>query len=193
MGGWRCGYLRRSREGSDYTTINLYFVSHVFQSTLPRRERRPANGRFRCAPPHFNPRSREGSDATFPRPRLRRDTRFQSTLPRRERPRWQARSSSSFPFQSTLPRKERRKVFAYSIHSIDFNPRSREGSDPRYTGAHLPRKISIHAPVKGATCGSRYHCRRDTISIHIECQIGILGGDKQRVKQLFHSSIAPFR
>lgn len=53
--------------------------------------------------------------------------------------------------------------------------------------------ISIHAPVKGATCGSRYHCRRDTISIHIECQIGILGGDKQRVKQLFHSSIAPFR
>lgn len=39
MGGWRCGYLRRSREGSDYTTINLYFVSHVFQSTLPRRER----------------------------------------------------------------------------------------------------------------------------------------------------------
>ena len=65
MGGWRCGYLRRSREGSDYTTINLYFVSHVFQSTLPRRERRPANGRFRCAPPHFNPRSREGSDSTL--------------------------------------------------------------------------------------------------------------------------------
>lgn len=27
----------------------------------------------------------------------------------------------------------------------------------------------------------------------IECQIGVLGGDKQRVKQLFHSSIAPFR
>ena len=37
----------------------------IFQSTLPRRERRPANGRFRCAPPHFNPRSREGSDSTL--------------------------------------------------------------------------------------------------------------------------------
>ena len=62
MGGWRCGYLRRSREGSDYTTINLYFVSHVFQSTLPRRERR---GLADCCEPM---------------------DRFQSTLPRRERP-----------------------------------------------------------------------------------------------------------
>ena len=96
-------------------------------------------------------------------------------------------------FQSTLPRRERHISTTSKYPFGYFNPRSREGSDPRYTGAHLPRKISIHAPVKGATCGSRYHCRRDTISIHIECQIGVLGGDKQRVKQLFHSSIAPFR
>ena len=129
MGGWRCGYLRRSREGSDYTTINLYFVSHVFQSTLPRRERRPANGRFRCAPPHFNPRSREGSDSTLcggnlflicisihapakgatSRPTSISSTAaFQSTLPRRERPPTQATPTARHDtFQSTLPRRER--------------------------------------------------------------------------------------
>ena len=32
-----------------------------------------------------------------------------------------------------------------------FNPRSREGSDPRLRFIRLPLKISIHAPVKGAT------------------------------------------
>ena len=141
---------------------------------------------------YFNPRSREGSDVRrfF---RLDRTELFQSTLPRRERPSRCERKQRRWKFQSTLPRRERRRSMQSRAADGDFNPRSREGSDPRYTGAHLPRKISIHAPVKGATCGSRYHCRRDTISIHIECQIGVLGGDKQRVKQLFHSSIAPFR
>ena len=171
MGGWRCGYLRRSREGSDYTTINLYFVSHVFQSTLPRRERQQlltkiaeVNGISIHAP---------AKGATSGRNRRRhRGPKFQSTLPRRERPIITGLVTLVVLFQSTLPRRER-----------------------RLSGRHPPghRGISIHAPVKGATCGSRYHCRQDTISIHIECQIGILGGDKQRVKQLFHSSIAPFR
>ena len=63
MGGWRCGYLRRPREGSDYTTINLYFVSHVFQSTLPRRERHLQQVVNNLLNSNFNPRSREGSDA----------------------------------------------------------------------------------------------------------------------------------
>ncbi len=129
MGGWRCGYLRRSREGSDYTTINLYFVSHVFQSTLPRRERRPANGRFRCAPPHFNPRSREGSDSTLCGGNL-----FLICI------------SIHAPAKgATMPQPVHIPAFRISIHapakgatsssvaigsgSTNFNPRSREGSD----------------------------------------------------------------
>ena len=79
------------------------------------------------------------------------------------------------PFQSTLPRRERRKqmrglvdVFAISIHApakgatayvhrgtsrgVDFNPRSREGSDSKPSDRrHGGAGISIHAPAKGAT------------------------------------------
>ena len=136
MGGWRCGYLRRSREGSDYTTINLYFVSHVFQSTLPRRERRPANGRFRCAPPHFNPRSREGSDvrrffrldrtgvisihapakgATKPLRKKAEEVEISIHAPAKERPTIKRSAKLNQSFQSTLPRRERHVVRAVSV------------------------------------------------------------------------------
>ena len=129
MGGWRCGYLRRSREGSDYTTINLYFVSHVFQSTLPRRERRPANGRFRCAPPHFNPRSREGSDIFRLPQSIRSDISIHApakgaTRELRDADEWEVL------FQSTLPRRER---LERKLHNKQTDI------------------ISIHAPAKGAT------------------------------------------
>ena len=36
-------------------------------------------------------------------------------------------------------------------HILNFNPRSREGSDPRERTAPCGARISIHAPVKGAT------------------------------------------
>ena len=78
------------------------------------------------------------------------------------------------PFQSTLPRRERRKllettrivvnfnprsregsdipIFLHSCDSNHFNPRSREGSDSNTRFLFPPRlPISIHAPAKGAT------------------------------------------
>ena len=173
MGGWRCGYLRRSREGSDYTTINLYFVSHVFQSTLPRRERRPANGRFRCAPPHFNPRSREGSDRGAP---LTRRTRWHFNPRSREgsdccmsptfqRSKISIHAPAKGATQMAVPFLYRQRHFnprsregsdatsACAVYGMRyFNPRSREGSD--ISEFHFPRnllRISIHAPAKGAT------------------------------------------
>ena len=77
-------------------------------------------------------------------------------------------------FQSTLPRRERRSVQKLIGVLVDFNPRSREGSDGIPDGlcpawmlfqSTLPRRerqfaravyvyilrISIHAPAKGAT------------------------------------------
>ena len=51
----------RSREGSDGITDMEKLVGKKFQSTLPRRERRPGV-RHAEKPEHFNPRSREGSD-----------------------------------------------------------------------------------------------------------------------------------
>ena len=51
--------------------------------------------------------------------------------------------------------------------SLHFNPRSREGSDLRsgFIGAPVHR-ISIHAPVKGATLGPISAAREEVISIH---------------------------
>ena len=58
-------------------------LDFVFQSTLPRRERRK-DARTGITGSNFNPRSREGSDdsAVF---KLSFGIQFQSTLPRRER------------------------------------------------------------------------------------------------------------
>ena len=154
MGGWRCGYLRRSREGSDYTTINLYFVSHVFQSTLPRRERRPANGRFRCAPPHFNPRSREGSDSVL----LHLRTSHSDFNPR-SREGSDIRSGRGGQAVAHFNPRSREGSDAYSSAFwrviTNFNPRSREGSDAVRHARRRRVDISIHAPAKGATRHSR--------------------------------------
>ena len=159
----------------------------AFQSTLPRRER-PYNrsGQLRDHR-YFNPRSREGSDATFPRPRLRRDTRFQSTLPRRERPRWQARSSSSFPFQSTLPRRERPIITGLVTLVVLFQstlPRR----ERRLSGRHPPghRGISIHAPAKGATYSRSFGRPPDNISIHAPAK----GATRQIPGQIVQHSIS---
>ena len=132
----------------------------LFQSTLPRRERQGA--------------------ATSEYKALQ----FQSTLPRRERLKsvynmthlryisihapakgatikhrlllsWLRR------FQSTLPRRERLSLLLTTTNFYYFNPRSREGSDLMYMILIHCRKISIHAPAKGAT---RYLARSFYVS-----------------------------
>ena len=52
-------------------------------------------------------------------------------------------------------------------YKLYFNPRSREGSDKYGNHIHnAPVYISIHAPVKGATCCSKKPKRNSNISIH---------------------------
>ena len=143
----------RSREGSDPGDKIYLAGSYLFQSTLPRGERRIVADVINARGHQFQ--------STLPRgERLdnwmdsRVDTyKFQSTLPRGERPVFS--STIVFPsyrFQSTLPRGERRApertieaVYRISIHAPargatrwrwlwqkglwNFNPRSREGSD----------------------------------------------------------------
>ena len=100
---------------------------------------------------YFNPRSREGSDVNWCDATFRRML-FQSTLPRGERPSHQLHitkhgisihapargatvinSGPASPaiFQSTLPRGERRGTERNIVADVNFNPRSREGSDSR--------------------------------------------------------------
>ena len=98
-----------------------------FQSTLPRRERRPRRS-ARSLPRNFNPRSREGSDACVPGLWI---------------------SSSDFNPRS----REGSDLVRSSTDSSSqhFNPRSREGSDGTDLVLYLACNISIHAPAKGAT------------------------------------------
>ena len=120
-----------------------------FQSTLPRRER-PVSTKFACSSIRFQstlPRRERPSRLQY----VPISFRFQSTLPRRERPKpcisklsiWisihaPAKGATMerleimmmiLKFQSTLPRRER-LIWRPTIGVImDFNPRSREGSD----------------------------------------------------------------
>ena len=78
---------------------------------------------------HFNPRSREGSDehqtACF-----RDSDQFQSTLPRGERRCSQGRAYSAFRISIHAPARGATSQAAIKdLIDIDFNPRSREGSD----------------------------------------------------------------
>ena len=117
------------------------------------------------------------------------DSSFQSTLPRGERQFWQYQKYDSNKFQSTLPRGERHGSSIIKDHSLNFNPRSREGSDafriftppcslifqstlPRGERQVLldqagdDRNISIHAPARGATYSVPGSADRSKISIH---------------------------
>ena len=140
----------RSHEGSDSLRMDMRSVLFLFQSTLPRRERReqfhisdrtarisihaPTKGatklicsiQNRCK--NFNPRSHEGSDKT---------TANISIL--------------VYRFQSTLPRRERRISGCFNPLPGNFNPRSHEGSDSTKICLLIKTQISIHAPTKGAT------------------------------------------
>ena len=151
----------------------IWICCSVFQSTLPRRERRTERAHLAWAADvsihaptkgatfhllsflkkslSFNPRSHEGSDAENVII-LSYICLFQSTLPRRERRSSRCMSRINSTFQSTLPRRERlaeRKFFL----------------SPYYVSIHAPTKgatmtkeqiekmldVSIHAPTKGAT------------------------------------------
>ena len=138
-------------KGATVFRIPVVYANIVFQSTLPRRERRSS------AKPLSSSRT------------------FQSTLPRRERLdaaelerlhrdisihapakgatiHWLLLILVAVVFQSTLPRRERHmEKRRPSIGRMYFNPRSREGSDPGQSHYKQRGRISIHAPAKGAT------------------------------------------
>ena len=104
------------------------FDDRIFQSTLPRGER------LRALAEYIHP------------------CRFQSTLPRGERRYCADILFTLFLFQSTLPRGERLIRSCQLIRfTLNFNPRSREGSDADAEALRDQYGISIHAPARGAT------------------------------------------
>ena len=141
----------RSHEGSDCHSFQKISGKSLFQSTLPRRERRIWVA--------------VGIDVI----------NVSIHAPTKGATIGSYTSSSSFiGFQSTLPRRERQIIFLLEILQGCFNPRSHEGSDdcfglccvqirgfnPRsHEGSDNPGAVyiitytyvSIHAPTKGAT------------------------------------------
>ena len=95
----------RSRKGSDLALMSTTGFRHKFQSTLPQGER-PSNG-----------------DICFI------ISAFQSTLPQGERLQRGGSSSDNIIFQSTLPQGERPGGDVSVLFVMNFNPRSRKGSD----------------------------------------------------------------
>ena len=115
---------RGERPACHFVSVNIV----VFQSALPRGER-PVGHCCPCCHLYFNPRSREGSDAspanTSPPPEL---------------------------FQSALPRGERHDSLIASVthQSISIRAPAR-GATTIYSQIFTTRRISIRAPARGAT------------------------------------------
>ena len=137
--------------------VNAWFSVDGFQSTLPREERRTRSYQLRSTPKYFNPRSHERSDIEDQQAR-KLGIRFQSTLPREERPQ-ETRMSD--------------------IHS-NFNPRSHERSDSNIKTPRRQKRISIHAPTRGATTTSQTSCikaldfnprshERSDVALYVSC------------------------
>ena len=132
----------------------------LFQSTLPRRERRERKDICWRSPGNFNPHSHEGSDK-LQWSKADLQNLFQSTLPRRERLKQKIRELEESKFQSTLPRRERQLLPMFDDISDD---------------------ISIHTPTKGAT-----HTHFIVNSVNYEFQSTL--PRRERQKRLVKSGI----
>ena len=114
--------------GSDARAISNSYTETIFQSTLPRGERRSFgldSGEVFSISIHA-----PAWGATVYSLMFRYFKSFQSTLPRGERPFSCSSRRCAGIFQSTLPRGERHCwFFVYEHIHPHFNPRSRVGSD----------------------------------------------------------------
>ena len=141
----------RSHAGSDAHSTTDVFGSGLFQSTLPRGERRQRMSRFPDHIVSIHAPTRGATSAIFNFSRYNAVSihaptrgatlrsgfmvsalRFQSTLPRGERP-WTL-SFSKADWQSFNPRSHAGSDQGHrfpSTRPVSFNPRSHAGSDPR--------------------------------------------------------------
>ena len=128
-------------------------TSDVFQSTLPREERRRTQMASRSLW-NFNPRSHERSDHNaFRAEAVRRN------FNPRSHERSDLRQIQSRPFMENFnPRSHERSDRCSpqeSLQRLNFNPRSHERSDVYLiVNLKVVYYISIHAPTRGATFGT---------------------------------------
>ena len=129
----------------------------MFQSTLPRRERRGCLGRENSQKNGFNPRSHEGSDTKgVSLPKYFIVSIHAPTKGATDRLPSAAAGMDGFNPRSHEGSDRTRSRSCSSGNG--FNPRSHEGSDPPNWCTIYPFIVSIHAPTKGATSTARTDC-----------------------------------
>ena len=118
----------RSREGSDTRRSLLSNLGGQFQSTLPRRERLVSL--VHCHGIRAISIHAPAKGATLPAMPVRASFRISIHAPAKGATgARKTDKSTQGEFQSTLPRRERRRNTISSVGTLNFNPRSREGSD----------------------------------------------------------------
>ena len=151
--------------------LEKHGMNILFQSTLPRRERRGNNESCRRIW-YFNPRSHEGSDRSsrwidygygisihaptkgatcLYKVRLQLD-QISIHAPAKGATIQITICSNIIPISIHAPAKGATQTMYFQAVHLDFNPRSREGSDDgEIRNYDDDPEISIHAPAKGAT------------------------------------------
>ena len=166
--------------------VNSFGLNTRFQSTHPCGVRRYTS-RADSARPGFNPRTRVGCDSLTrgikmavksfnPRTRVGCDPAkilikcsaflFQSTHPCGVRPLMIVKLKGWLLFQSTHPCGVRPHGKTTTKPSNRFNPRTRVGCDFNTNGNRHKQKVSIHAPVWGATLEQASKTVTGDVSIH---------------------------
>ena len=135
-----------------------------FQSTLPREER-PAATIATCITAINISIHAPTRGATSPGGQMHNQNHISIHAPTRGATHTTPADRVTFQFQSTLPREERPDGCVCSSGDRHFNPRSHERSDRRNAGDLWRWRISIHAPTRGATTG------RDGFTLHLSISI----------------------
>ena len=142
--GLKC-FNSRAREGRDAKGIDDIVLLRPFQFTRPRGATQSSirlRHRYR-----FNSRAREGrAQRCPPSPPSSKD----STRPR-ARLQVLEKGDQARMFQFTRPRGARRRCARWKAKKAGFNSRAREGRDRGFVQRWGRRRVSIHAPARGAT------------------------------------------
>ena len=179
----------RARAGRDSSAEIARGLITAFQSTRPRGARPVRRLISSHVSPSFNPRARAGRDmAAQPAPEAA--VRFQSTRPRGARLRPAVGDSRQGTVSIHAPARGATTTWSRCAPATwCFNPRARAGRDarslpggdppkgfqstrprgarpPRQRPGHQQRKVSIHAPARGATFARHQGRSAFNVSIH---------------------------
>ena len=158
------GFNPRARTGRDAVYRHRRRRSYEFQSTRPYGARRARRRQFNRSP-SFNPRARTGRDVTSVAVESQQ-YRVSIHAPVRGATSGVSANAPLAVFQSTRPYGARPMSTMNVCDARCFNPRARTGRDRDSVVANVRARVSIHAPVRGATRSMSTSDSSCRVSIH---------------------------